>query len=322
MKTRKLGKTTIDITPIGLGCWQFSQGANMIGGVWDTLAQATMTDIVKTALDGGINWFDTAEIYGNGKSEEALAAALAALGRHPGEVVVATKWWPMLRTAKHLVSSIQQRQQVLAPYPIDLLQIHQPMSLSSVEKQARGLAQLLKDKQVKSVGVSNFNAKDMRTTHRILAEEGFVLASNQVHYNLASREIEHDGTLDAAKEMGITIIAYSPLAQGLLTGRFHTDPSQAAKVHAFRRMRNGLDAKGLAASKPLVDDLIAIAARHQAGTVAATPGQVALNWLVTHHGETVVAIPGASKPKQAFEAACALEFTLSADEQEALARHV
>jgi aryl-alcohol dehydrogenase-like predicted oxidoreductase len=319
MKPRKLGSTNIEITPIGLGCWQFSQGAGMIGGVWDTLAQATMTDIVKTALDGGINWFDTAEVYGNGKSEEALAAALKALDRHPGDVVVATKWWPFLRTANHLVSSVIERQRVLAPYPIDLLQIHQPMSLSSPEKQARALAKLLKDKQVKSVGVSNFDAKTMRLVHRILKEEGQTLASNQVRYNLADNAIVKDGTLDAAKELGITIIAYSPLAQGLLTGRFHDDPAQAAKVHAFRRMRNGLDAKGLAASKPLIDTLKAIAAQHSVAGGPATSSQVALNWLVTYHGDTVVAIPGASKAKQAFEAAHALDFVLTDDQRKALA---
>ena len=319
MQTRSLGKTSIQITPLGLGCWQFSQGAGMIGGVWDTLAQPTMTDIVKTALDGGINWFDTAEIYGNGKSEEALAAALTALGKKPGEVVVATKWWPFLHTAAHLERTATQRQALLAPYPIDLLQIHQPLSVSSPEKQAMALARLLKTQQVKSVGISNFNATTMRTFHRILAAEGFTLASNQVRYSLIDRSIEKNGILDTAKELGITIIAYSPLAQGVLTGRFHADPSLAAKVSGFRRMANGLDAKGLAASRPLVEALQKVAAVHQAGGVTATAAQVALNWLVSHHGDTVVAIPGASKPRQAQEAAAALDFVLTKDERELLA---
>jgi len=320
MKLRKLGKTAIEITPIGLGYWQFSQGAGVIGAVWDTLAQATMTDIVKTALGGGINWFDTAEAYGDGKSEEALAAALKQLGRQPGEVVVATKWMPLLRTAGHLVSSVSERQKFLSPYPIDLLQVHNPFSLSNLEKQARGLAQLLKTHQVKTVGVSNFSAKAMRTIHHVLEGEGLVLAANQVHYNLAARTIETNGILETAKELGITIIAYSPLAQGLLTGRFHNDPAQVAKVHAFRRLRNGLDKKGLAKSKPLVDTLGQIASRYQAGGIPATAGQVALNWLASYHGDTVVVIPGASKVNQALEAAHAMDFTLTKDESEALAR--
>ncbi len=321
MQTRPLGKTSIQITPLGLGCWQFSQGAGLIGGVWDTLAQSSMNDIVAAALKGGINWFDTAEIYGNGKSELALAAALLANHKKPGEVVVATKWWPLLRTAAHLESSVGERQEVLAPYPIDLLQIHQPVSLSSPEKQAAALARLLRAKKVASVGISNFDAKAMGVFHRVLSAEGLVLASNQVHYNLIDRSIENNGVLETARELGITIIAYSPLAQGLLTGRFHADPALAARVHAFRRMRNKLDAKGLEATRPLIETLQRIASAHQtAGGAAATPGQVALNWLVTHHGDTVVAIPGASKVSQAQQSAAAMDFALTKDEQEQIAR--
>ena len=316
MKTRKLGKTSIDITPIGLGCWQFSQGAGVVGSFWDALAQSTMTEIVKTALEGGINWFDTAEAYGNGKSEEALSAALKALGRKPGEVLIATKWMPFLRTANHLVSSIRERQKRLEPYPIDLLLIHFPASFSCIEKQAMSLAKLLKDKQVKSAGVSNFNPVQMRTVARVLESEGFVLASNQVHYNLVDRKIEIDGTLETAKELGITIIAYSPLAQGLLTGRFHDDPSQAIKVNSFRRMRSGLNEKGLTRTRPLIDALKQIGNGYQTGGMPATIAQVALNWLVSFHGETVVAIPGASKSKQAFESSHALDFKLTKEELE------
>ena len=253
MKTRKLGKTGISITPIGLGCWQFSQGAGIIGSFWDALPQADMTKIVKTALDGGINWFDTAEAYGGGKSEEALSAALKALGRKPGEDVIATKWMPFFRTAGHLVSSIGERQKRLSPYPIDLIQIHMPVAFSSMEKQAMALARLLKDKKVKSVGVSNFNPAQMRTVAKVLEGEGFVLASNQVRYSLANRNIETDGTMETAKELGITIIAYSPLAQGLLTGRFHDDPQSTREISSMRRSR--LNEKVLEKTRPLVDAL-------------------------------------------------------------------
>lgn len=312
MKTRKLGKTGLNITPIGLGCWQFSQGFGFIGSFWDALAQGTMTEIVKTALEGGINWFDTAEAYGKGKSEESLAAALNALGRKPGDVFIATKWMPFLRTAVHLVSSIGERQKRLNPYPIDLIQIHFPASFSSIEKQAMGLARLLKEKQVRSVGVSNFNPVQMRTVAKVLEGEGLVLASNQVRYNLADRKIETDGTLETAKELGITIIAYSPLAQGLLTGRFHDDPSTTRKVNSMRRSR--LNEKALERTRPLINALKQIAKSYQAGGVTATPSQVALNWLVNFHGDAVVAIPGASKPKQAFESSHALDFNLTKEE--------
>jgi len=310
MELRTLGKTDVTITPLGLGCWQFSQGNGIVAKFWPVLEPQVMDDIVKTAVAGGINWFDTAEVYGKGNSERALAGALSRRGVKPGEVVIATKWWPLFRTASSIESTFPERVAALAPYPIDLLQIHQPVSLSSVEKQALALAKLLKEKKVRAVGVSNFSAEAMKTSHRILKEEGFVLASNQVRYSLAVRGIETDGTLEAAKELGITIIAYSPLAQGLLSGRFHDDPASLKKVAWIRRANSGLNAEGLKRTEPLVRFLQATGKAH-----GASASQVALNWLVSFHGQTVVAIPGATKVKHAEEAAGALAFKLSSDEQ-------
>ena len=313
MKNYTLGKSGIELSPLGLGCWQFSQGVGLVGKVWDSLSQSTMTEIVKTALDQGVNWFDTAEVYGKGKSEQSLSAALSSLGIKPGSVVVATKWFPFFRSAGSLISTFPERERMLSPYPIDLLQIHMPTSFSSKEKQAMALVSLVKEKKVHSVGVSNFSAKDMRTVSRILEAEGLCLASNQVRYNLADRDIDKNGILEAAKELGISLIAYSPLAQGLLTGRFHSDPLAAKKVNAFRRIRNSLDEKGLARSRPLIEALQEIAAKHNA-----TPAQVSLNWLVTFHGTAVVAIPGASKPSQAEDSFKALNFVLTKEELYAL----
>jgi len=311
METRTLGKTGLKITPIGLGCWQFSQGRGFVSKFWPTLEPALMDDIVRTALEGGINWFDTAEVYGGGNSERALAAALSRAGVKPGSVIIATKWWPFLRTASSIVRTFRFRQAALDPYPVDLLQIHQPFSVSPVEKQAQAQAALLKEKKVPAVGISNFRADDMRTFHRILGSEGFVLASNQVRYSLVDRSIEADGTLEAAKELGITIIAYSPLAQGLLSGRFHDDPAALKNVSFLRRTYSGLHADGLKKTEPLVRFLQETAKKYRASA-----SQVALNWLVTYHGSAVVAIPGATKVRHAQEAAHALDFALSAGERE------
>src|SRR5262245_44366457 len=98
-KQRRLGHSDLALSGIGLGCWQFSEGQGVIGGYWKALPQDTVNAIVATSVAGGVNWFDTAEIYGNGRSERALARALQAAGQGPGAVVVATKWFPVLRPA-------------------------------------------------------------------------------------------------------------------------------------------------------------------------------------------------------------------------------
>ena len=313
MELRTLGNTDVKITPLGLGCWQFSQGKGAVSKFWPVLEPQIMDDIVKAAHEGGINCFDTAEVYGGGNSERALAGALSRRGVKPGDVVVATKWWPLFRTAGSLLGTFPGRLKALAPYPVDLLQVHQPISLSSVEKQALGLARLLKEKKVRAVGISNFRAQSMRTFHRILKEEGFALASNQMRYNLVDRSIEADGTLAAAQELGITIIAYSPLAQGLLSGRFHDDPAALKGASFMRRQYSGLNLEGLKKTEPLVRYLQETGKKH-----GSSASQVALNWLVHFHGKTVVAIPGATKVRHAQEAAGALGFTLTSAELAAI----
>ncbi len=234
MQKRRLGRTDIEITPVGLGCWQFSQGANWMSRVWDTVPQETITAIIDTALKGGMNWFDTAESYGSGRSEQMLSAALSKLGVRPGSVVVATKWFPIFRTSRSIPATIDTRVACLGSYPIDLYQIHQPWSFSPIPAQMREMAKLLRAGKIRSIGVSNFSARQMESAHAALASEGIVLASNQVRFNLLDRGIERNGLLEAAKRLGITIIAWSPLAQGALTGRFHEDPSlvQKAAAHA------------------------------------------------------------------------------------------
>ena len=309
MQSRTLGKTDLKITSLGLGCWQFAQGKGFVSQFWPVLDAPVIDGIVQAALAGGINWFDTAEVYGGGNSERALAAALVRQGVEPGTVTIATKWWPALRTAASIQRTFPARQAALAPYPVDLLQIHQPVSLSSVEKQASALASLLKESKVRAVGISNFGAPSMRAFHRVLTQEGFVLASNQVRYSLVDRSIETNGTLEAAQELGISIIAYSPLAQGLLSGRFHDDPSALKSVRFLRRQYSGFNAEGLRKIEPVVRFLQQTALKY-----GASASQVALNWLVSFHGETVVAIPGATKVRHAQEAAGALKFSLSAGE--------
>jgi len=302
------------VTPIGLGCWQFSKRNNLAGKFWPTLDDAVIRAVVKTSLEGGINWFDTAEVYGGGASEKALAASLTALGKKPGDVLIATKWWPMFRFASNIVGTIDNRIEALSPFPIDLYQVHQPFGFSGEKQEMEAMAKLVKANKIRYVGVSNFSAAKMRSAWETLNKQGISLISNQVRYSLLDRKIESNRILETARELGISIIAYSPLAQGILTGKFHDNPQLLSNI-GFRKYSAPFKPEGLAKSKPLVDLLKNMALKYNV-----TPSQVALNWLVHFHGETVVAIPGATKESHATENTGVLKFRLSKEDMDLLDR--
>lgn len=302
---RKLGRTEIAVSPIGLGCMQFSQGQGLIGRMMRNLDQETSNAIVKATLDGGVNWFDTAELYGGGRSEQVLAAALLANGKRDGDIVIATKWNPFFRTAASIEGTIGARKQSLSPFHIALHQVHQPLSFSSVESQMNAMADLVAVGDIRAVGVSNFSAVRMRAAHAALAKRGVVLASNQMPYSLLVRGVERNGVMQAAKDLGITIIAYSPLAQGILSGKYHDDPS-LLKGLGVRGLIPWFSKRNMEHTRPLVTALKEIAAAH-----GATPPQVALAWLITFQGDTVVAIPGATSVAQAQSNAAAMQVRLN-----------
>jgi aryl-alcohol dehydrogenase-like predicted oxidoreductase len=274
------------------------------------MSQEEKTAIVKAALDGGINWFDTAQLYGFGLSERSLAQALKDLGVKSGEVVIGTKWFPLLRSARDIPRSIEDRIRFLEGYTIDLYMVHNPGGFSSPEAEMDAMAELVKEGKVRAVGVSNFSAAYMRRAQAALEKHGLPLAVNQVLYSLAQRQIETNGVLETARELGVTIVAYTPLGYGLLSGKFHQDPDSLKEKSFFFRQRLQ---RQIEPSRPLVEALIEIAENH-----AVTPAQVALNWLVTFHGELVVTIPGASKPSQAEQSAAAMYFRLTQAELERL----
>jgi len=262
IKKINLGKSEIEITKIGLGCWQFSGGS------------------------------------GN------------------GDIVIATKWWPFPRRARSIRKTIDKRLNYLDGFGIDLYQIHQSFSLSSTKALMDAMADLVEKEKIRSIGVSNWSANKMRKAHQILEEKyGLPLVSNQVKYSLFDRKIETNEILETAKELGITIIAYSPLEQGLLTGRFHEDPSLIKKFGRMRKMMSlGIrPKKKLKRTQPLIDALEEIAQAHNA-----TPAQVSLNWLINFHGDVVVAIPGASKASQIEQNIGAMHIKLTKDEMSRL----
>jgi aryl-alcohol dehydrogenase-like predicted oxidoreductase len=260
-----------------------------------------------------MNWFDTAEIYGNGASENALAKALIELEVAEDDALIATKWWPLWRTAGNIARTIENRQVSLAGRRIDLYQIHQPFSFSSVRRQVEEMAKLVERGIVRSVGVSNFSANAMREADSVLREHGLQLAANQVKYSLLDRRIERNGVLDTAKELGIAIIAYSPLEQGILSGKFHRDGKSLETLHGPRKWMGKFRAGGLQKTLPLIELLEAFAQKYEA-----TASQVALNWLIHAHGETVFAIPGASKLEHVQDNVGAMRFRLTDGEMQAL----
>jgi aryl-alcohol dehydrogenase-like predicted oxidoreductase len=306
---RRLGKSDLMVSPIGLGCWQFSRGRGLGGSYWPNLADEEITGIIEASLAGGINWFDTAESYGGGESEKSLAQALKRLGKAPGDIIIATKWRPVFRTAKSIAKTIDERLDILGNFPIDLYQIHNPFSFSSIEAQIRSMAELAKNHKIRYVGVSNFSAKQMRISHDLLREQGMPLVSNQVRYSLLDRKIEQNGILDTARELGISIIAYSPLAQGLLSGKFHDDPKLIQSRGGYRKYMGAFRQKGLDQTRAVI-----MAVREVAHKRNATLSQIALSWVTNARGEAVVAIPGATHIDQAKENAGSMAVQLTKDE--------
>lgn len=255
-------------------------GRGLVEHFYAALDEDVVNAVVRTALDGGVSWFDTAEMYGRGNSERLLTSALRAAGKVPGDVVIATKWAPALRAATSISRTIDTRLSALQGYPIDLHQMHMPRgSFSGIERQVREMALLSHAGKISAVGVSNFSAKQLETASRVLRAEGLTLASNQIQLSLLHRAAERDGVLETARRLGVTLIAYAPLRSGLLTGKFHDDPERVKSLRTIRRLLGDYSAKTLARTAPLIDELRAIGAAH--GVAA---GQVALSWLVNFYG--------------------------------------
>lgn len=308
--TVRLGESDIWISPIGLGTWQFSQGHGLVGKFWPRLDGALILSIVKEALNHGIDWFDSAEVYGGGRSEEVLGEALRELKVSFDSVFIATKWWPLLRSATHLEQSVPIRRAALGQWPIMLYQIHQPYSRSTIDQQMESMARLLDRGLIKHAGVSNFSLRQMLKAHRALKSHGHRLVSNQVRYHLLDRRMESNGILAAAEDLGMSIIAYSPLAQGLLTGKFHENNRVP---WGMRKLDPHFGLAYINRTRPLINALQAIAEAYQV-----TPGQVALNWIIARPGGRILAIPGATRVSQAAQNADAMGWRLSTSDRQAL----
>ncbi|MGH3208648.1 MAG: aldo/keto reductase [Trebonia sp.] len=291
--------TTPKISKIGLGTWQF--GAREWGYGEDYAGQQARS-IVRRALDLGVTLFDTAEMYGFGRSERILGEALGERPESPA--FLATKLFPVLPLAPVVEQRGVASAGRLGTRHIDLYQVHWPNPLVSDGTIMRGMRTLQRVGLVGEVGVSNYPLARWQAAERALG--GRVL-SNQVRYSLADRAPEKD-LLPFAADAGRVVIAYSPLAQGLLSGRYDRANRPANRVRAGNPLflPENLDRAG-----ELIGVLREVADAHEA-----TPAQIALAWVIRH--PAVTAIPGASSVEQLESNVAAAEIDLSGDEYAAL----
>jgi len=257
----------------------------------------------EASLSAGVDLFDTAAMYSGGASERRVGELAGGKG-----VVIATKFPPGWRSkAEVLPEALDQSLVRLRRNTIDLYQHHFPSRRISIPALMGFMADAVDAGKVRAVGVSNYSAQQLRTAHAALAERGIPLASNQVEYSLLHRAPEVNGVLDACGELGITLIAYQPLAQGVLTGKYRPGD----RPTGIRRFGRYYRRDGLKNAQPVVALLHEIGQRY-----SRTPAQVALRWLIQK--ENILPIPGAKNGRQAASNAEALSFTLVAGEIEAL----
>ncbi len=290
--------TATKISRIGLGTWQFGSRE---WGYGESYARQEAHSIVRRALELGVTLFDTAEIYGFGRSERVLGEAL---GEDRESVFLATKLFPLLPVAPVVEQRAVASANRLAVRRLDLYQVHQPNPLVRDGTIMRGMRALQRVGLVREVGVSNYSLERWRAAEKAL---GSRVLSNQVRYSLVDRSPERD-LLPFAESTGHVVIAYSPLAQGLLTGKYDRVSRPTNRIRAANPLflPDNLERAG---------DLIA-ALREVADAHSATPAQIALAWVI--HGPRVVAIPGASSVGQLESNAAAADIELTDGEYQAL----
>jgi aryl-alcohol dehydrogenase-like predicted oxidoreductase len=293
-----LGRSGIEISRLGLGTMQWGdiEFTDQPGSNIDQDIQG----VYQVSLDSGINFYDTAEVYGSGRSELYLGRYLKEL---TDKVIVATKFMPYpWRLSKgEFRSALLRSLKRLGLQQVDLYQMHWPIPPISISSWMEAMADAVASGLVRAVGVSNYSSTQTKKAFDALARHNIPLASNQVRYNLLHRQPENNGLVDLCKELGITIIAYSPLEKGILTGKYsHVNMPQG--FLAWRYNKNYLNK---------IDPIIE--ASRQIGEIhgGKAPAAVALNWLIC---KGVVPIPGARNPIQARENADALGWQLTNDE--------
>ena len=282
---------------MGLGAWQW--GDRVMWAYGQKYSDKEIREAFDVSLNLGIRFVDTAEIYGSGYSERLLGKFLKEIDQ---PVLVATKFfpWPWRITKGFIPRALKGSLERLGLDALDLYQIHWASPLMSAETMMEGMLECVQRGLTRTVGVSNFNEKHMIRAYTTLARHGIPLASNQVQYSLLSRDVEKNGTLARCKELGIRLIAYSPLEKGLLTGKYSSEnPPPGVRGAQYAELLKKLP--------PVIKLLREIGQNHG----DKTPSQVSLNWLIA---KGALPIPGAKNIKQAEENAGGAGWRLTEEE--------
>lgn len=285
----------LDGVELGIGTWAW--GDRLVWGYGNKYSANEVEETFHAAIDNGIRFFDTAEVYGQGKSEKFIGQLLPSVNE---KVLIATKImpypWRLSKDAlrKTLAASLKR----LGLKKVDLYQMHWPLPPVSVERWMQQMSEVYEEGLISAVGVSNYNLELTKRSVEALQKKGISLVSNQVEYHLLERRIEKDGLLDYCKANGIKVIAYSPLAMGILSGKYTPDnPPKGTRAAHYNRAL-------LEAIQPLIKLMKSIGLDHDGKTAS----QVALNWVIC---KGTLAIPGAKNINQVEQNAGAVGWHLT-----------
>jgi aryl-alcohol dehydrogenase-like predicted oxidoreductase len=306
MYTERLGNSDLYITPIGFGAWAI--GGSGWEFAWGGQDDRDSVAAIREALDHGVNWIDTAAVYGLGHSEEVVARALEGMANRPYVFTKCTMVWDEQRKIGHSLKAASIRRECEASLRrlkvdvLDLYQVHWPIPDEDIEEGWAAMAKLKEEGKVRHIGVSNFDAGQMQRALAIAP-----IASLQPPYSLIHREVEKE-ILPFAAEHKIGVIAYSPMASGLLTGAMTRERIERLPADDWRRSHRDFQEPLLSRNLRLVRLLKAIGDHH-----GRTPAEVAVAW-VLHNPDVTGAIVGARKPGQITGVLGAAGLRLSATE--------
>jgi aryl-alcohol dehydrogenase-like predicted oxidoreductase len=309
MQTRQLGSSDLQITPVGYGAWAI--GGSGWQFAWGSQNDNDSVAAIHRSLELGVNWIDTAAVYGLGHSEEVVARALKSWpGPRPYVFTKCGLRWDSQGNVRKTLSADSIRHEVedslrrLSVEAIDLYQIHWPPDPDSAELEQgwSTLASLQRQGKVRWIGVSNFNVQQLRRAQAIAP-----VTSLQPRYSLVHREIE-DQVLPYCQQVGIGVIVYSPMASGLLTGTMTRERAAKLPADDWRKTHPDFTEPDLASNLALVDRLQQIARRHNRSA-----GEVAIAWTL-HHPAVTGAIVGARNARQAEGVMCAGDLRLTDEE--------